>query len=347
MEEYTGGGLIADPRTTEEKMRDLNFVQLAAQLNKVYRDVDWNLYKPIGRPQSFINNGVFFDTMSCTSYSFNQVVEMQLNYLYTSNKLTEKKKLFLEENGYIQNGKVYFSDRFIAIMSGTTDEGNYFQKVCDTGRNVGLIPNSMFPDGGNTFAQYHNKNLITEEMKTLAGKFRNLFDISYGWLYSDDIPGFSQPETKIIEEALRYAPVQIGVPIKANHAILMYDMRATDYASFDHYIPFDRPNDSRPVNFYMSIYVTEKNSVYPKYTFTKNLTIGAKGNDVKVLQEILIIEECLAPGLNTGNYGKLTREAVKKFQEKYKSEILTPVGLSKGTGLFYNSTRAFINNLIK
>lgn len=346
MEENKGGGLILDPRTIEEKMRDLNFVQLAAQVNKVYRDVDWSLYLPIGRPQSFTSNGVFFDTLSCTSYSFNQVVEMQLNYLYSSNKLSQKQRAFLEENGYIVQGKIYFSDRFTAIMSGTTREGNYFQKVCDTGRNIGLIPNTLFPDGGKSFIEYHNKNLITEEMKSLGLQFKNLFDISYGWIYSDEIPGFQSNEVSIIKEALRYAPIQIGVPIKANHAILMYNLD-TNADNFDHYIPFDRKNDPRPVNFYMSIYVTEKNTVYPKYIFTKNLNKGDTGNDVKVLQEILIIEGCLAPGNAIGIYGPKTFAAVKKFQEKYKSQILTPVGLSQGTGLFYNSTRAFINNLIK
>lgn len=80
--------------------------------------------------------------------------------------------------------------------------------------------------------------------------------------------------------------------------------------------------------------------------FGINLKYNDKGNQVLKLQEVLIKEGILAEGLNTGWFGSLTKAAVIKFQEKYASEILTPNGLTKGTGFVGSFTRAKLNELI-
>lgn len=318
MQENTG--LIADPRSTEELLKDY-ILGVTDKLLKKYRTYDWGAYLPIGRPQSIAENGIFFDTMSCVSFSLNQVVEMQLNYDYRNNELSLPHRMFLENNGYVQNGKIVFSDRFTAIMSGTTKEGNYFQKVADTVSNkdtgVGLIPQSLFPFGGKNFNEYHNRNLITNKMIDLGKEFLKYFQMEYSWVYSDQIPGLSKPEYDLLRPSYQHGPLQIGVPFKATHAILSYQLNENfESNTFDHYIPYNRTPDPRMINFYMSIYITEKDLT----TQPRLLKIGMTGQDVKDLQRNLKNLGFYKYPLITGYYGSYTFTAVKNFQLKYGIE---------------------------
>ncbi len=80
-----------------------------------------------------------------------------------------------------------------------------------------------------------------------------------------------------------------------------------------------------------------------------NLYFGVQGNQVKCLQKFLKLQgvNIYPEGLTTGYFGNLTRSAVIRFQEKYKSEILAPLGLTNGTGFVGSSTRQKINELSK
>ena len=84
----------------------------------------------------------------------------------------------------------------------------------------------------------------------------------------------------------------------------------------------------------------------PPFQFKSNLSLGAKGKEVEELQKCLAKDPEIYPGGEvTGYFGEKTKEAVIKFQEKYRQEILDPAGLNKGTGEVKEKTREKLNQI--
>lgn len=91
----------------------------------------------------------------------------------------------------------------------------------------------------------------------------------------------------------------------------------------------------------------------PAYTFTRSLTLGSTGEDVRALQKFLNCQGFTlassgpgAPGQESSLFGALTRAAVIKFQEKYFAEILAPGGFKKGTGIFAEYSKKKASSLM-
>jgi hypothetical protein len=88
----------------------------------------------------------------------------------------------------------------------------------------------------------------------------------------------------------------------------------------------------------------------PYYHFTGVLRFGSQGADVRALQEFL---NCAgftladsgpgSPGDETIYFSDRTRDALIKFQQAYRSEVLTPVDSDTGTGIFaqYSAAKAY------
>lgn len=71
-------------------------------------------------------------------------------------------------------------------------------------------------------------------------------------------------------------------------------------------------------------------------------------SEVRCLQEFLKSQgsEIYPERLVTGNFLSITQAAIIRFQEKYASEILLPLGLQKGTGYVGQMTRVKINQIL-
>jgi len=82
--------------------------------------------------------------------------------------------------------------------------------------------------------------------------------------------------------------------------------------------------------------------------FEESLYFGIRNYQVSCLQEFLKSQgpEIYPEGLVTGFFGSLTQAAVIRFQEKYKNEILIPLGLNQGTGFVGTTTRAKLNEIL-
>ncbi len=90
------------------------------------------------------------------------------------------------------------------------------------------------------------------------------------------------------------------------------------------------------------------------FIFENALRPGARGEGVLYLQMILNSDPDTqlaengpgSPGNETSYFGPLTKNAVIRFQEKYKEKVLSPWGLEKGTGFVGRTTIKKLNELL-
>ncbi len=223
----------------------------------VYQEVnpsgDWRDYLPTPEKQF---KDFTFDTMSCTTFSAMNCIETQINWLLKNKKLTLSQELILAE--YIDEyGKVNFSDRYIAILSGTTPQGNYFQSVWDAVRKFGLIPEKDLPFGGNSWSEYHNPAVITEAMKLKGQKILGIFDFAYEWLT------FIPENFPMIKDHIKHAPVHGAIPFPATHAIELPSVNSI----FDTYEPYLKDKGLIPVHYSLKGVVGVKQSQTPAPTY--------------------------------------------------------------------------------
>lgn len=136
-------------------------------------------YLPVGEVQRGAE-----DMMDCATRGPINVLETKFNFLYQNDKITPENRAWLEKNGYVQDGKVLFSDAYIAILSGTTREGNSLKAPLQAIENNGLVPKSLLPlTSSMTFEEYHNPQRITSVLLYMGQEFKKRFPINYEKVY--------------------------------------------------------------------------------------------------------------------------------------------------------------------
>jgi hypothetical protein len=107
------------------------------------------------------------------------------------------------------------------------------------------------------------------------------------------------------------------------------------------------PDKIATVNALKQVFKTQQIYIYNE-VFTRDLTVGSVGADVVALKRVLNLDSgtaLVSPEVSDDYFGTYTAQGVKKFQEKYASEILTPNNLVSGTGYVGMATRKKLNEI--
>lgn len=158
------------------------------------------------------------ETMACVSFSACNCIETQEKH---------------------QTGKeVNYSDRWIAKMSGTTQNGNYLYKVGDTIRNYGMVLESDYPSTTNmTWDQYYADipPAKLEELKAKGKKWLEKWDVKTEFIEGAGLGIWHTIKEDLIKH-LKHAPLQVVIP---GHAVMNFYCEA-DVNYFDTYKPFEK-----------------------------------------------------------------------------------------------------------
>lgn len=220
-------------------------------------DGQWGKYRPTREKQV----GVYFDTMSCVTFAAHNDIEEQVDYLVDKNILSGDPLKELKEMGFFdENGKFNCSERFIAILSGTTKNGNYLNAVWEAIRTYGLLPEKDLPSNLDsrtpwTFEDWMNPAVITKEMKEKAKRvigdkekgITGILQFAYEWISTD---------RESLKYHLKQAPIQIAAPVcspwntteiiktcsaGAGHSTIIDGyIDNAELECFDHYNPFEK-----------------------------------------------------------------------------------------------------------
>lgn len=150
---------------------------------------DWSAYLPTYEPQRFI-----YDTDECSQLGgMINPLETYFNWLKATGQIPRDFLDFLTNAQYIDaSGSFSFSERFTAILDGTSINGNSPQNAWKCFQKFGVIPRSrlnwtlvdaaQFPNQALMDTTYYNPAVITQEMIDLGARFLTFIkQIGWGW----------------------------------------------------------------------------------------------------------------------------------------------------------------------
>ena len=271
----------------------------------------------------------------------------------------------LKKSGFKEDFSQIFRNWLIATLVNDCALG---EKYCYQNQNLKslrVLPEINFsPMGGESILTiFRTVKDFTPDWQKIVGGYGNLtlefdgqnnalFDISY--LTCDK---FNSCQIKFLTlDQNQDGKISILDFDKNYSSLTLIPFSKTKTSGFDKENPYY--NYSIKIAFNKKIEVKPSTSSVPTTTPTtigcnqilNNLRYGMKSNEVRCLQEFLRSQgtEIYPEGLVTGYFGPLTFSAVKRFQQKYWQEILSPWGLNQNqpTGFVGSTTRAKINTMI-
>lgn len=336
---------------------------------------DWRTYQPKGEWQAVIwtdSKGVTYskDTLSCVSFSANDMLETYLNFMIKTEKFPQDAVEWLKNNGYIdENGDVNFSDRFTAKMSNTSKNGNSLEQVLKSIHDNGLVPEKDWPmpiDAIKANPDGYWETYFSEIPADIIAKgktFARFFMVDYEWLAFQTRPLTDDQ----YREFLKVSPIQIATAVcwpwntdkvimgcgdGAAHATMLSCIEQTGQRDIlDHYEPFSKHLDGG-YHLTWATRATIRSTIAPvqiparlDHVFALQLKFGMPAvAEVKLLQtalQILVSPTTGKPYMKPGTFGifgPITKAALGQFQTDHG--ITDPDG--QGTN-FGPKTRTVMN----
>ena len=194
---HYNSGLISGPPTRTD------FIAGAVSGLKFEERLAAGIWTPSLLPEDEKQSYRTFDSMGCVSYSDLNIIEMQMN-LFMMLGILDTELLMRELGDWFVNGKFNGSDRALAKMSGTTERGNWLNKVAHTVHKTGIVPQKAWVnDLGEGYKREQYYAEIPQEIQDLGLKFLKYFDIDYEWVPVNEAS---------IKKHLRQAPLQAASP---------------------------------------------------------------------------------------------------------------------------------------
>lgn len=359
-----------------EQPRDTDYIaglESGVAFQSVLAGGDWTPHLPSDERQS----GRFTDTMACVTFSALNVIEAQFNLAIAQGRLRTDVLIWLQDNGYMEDGATHvnFADRAIAKLSGTGRNGNSLVNVVDAIRKYGLVPEKDWAYDRDTF-DWDTYYAEVPDWVVAKGKefLRVVGTIVYEWIPNNPI---QRATPDVIAHHLEQAPIQIATAVcppwnteaviaacglSVCHATTLYAVVSGQFfRDFDHYVPTrKRLALDYPIPWLLKIVLTLNEAPKPaptappapapapkppafKHQFGTDIHIGDRNAEVVALQKALAIAghfpAAVAP---TGYYGNITAKAVLAFQRA--NHVATEAELSQLNGKVVGAkTRAALN----
>lgn len=232
-------GLILEPIPATDFMAGVNSPLGFAE---ILPDGVWTPYLSTRE----IQRGSRIEPMSCVSHAQNNSAESQIIRLMRLGLMPSWLRQKMLDAGYFdENGLPNLSDRFLAWASGTTKQGNSMNKVAETFRKMGAVPEKDWPFVNASWDEYYKEPPAHVIAK--GKQFLEWFNIYYEWAST----AFVNLSHQQLATHLRQAPLQIAIAtcspwdakvefcgvFTSNHLVLMHDMKNLVPQIFDSYDP--------------------------------------------------------------------------------------------------------------
>jgi hypothetical protein len=334
-------GVIEDPRSKAEKLKDYDDRELA------FGSVSYLTRKEADKSKTLYPNRDQKSTYSCVCFA-------TVTALYdTEKEILSPAFLYTQRKNKPEEGSYYHNIADMCVEQGVCKESILPTPTKEKGINAVKITKEAREEA-QTFKQQSYLWIKEVSIDSIATKLNAGIPVVIGiWSnskeWSMETPEILDPkltkEKATVHHAITALPYS-GHTYKGKKYFIIQDSAKFGKKTF-RYVSEDWVAKRVTLGIYfIDLQVSEPQKLSFKYEWTRNLTIGNEGTDVKLLQRALqelgFFPDNIEP---TGFFAGITRQAVKDFQEANANAILAFFGLTKGTGVFADRTRSLLNKI--